>query len=191
MCKRKRFRKVLNIFLCVLSIMVVFSVTTFAVDGDGYVSAKGLKYTDGDITFEFEVGSQTNYDALYIYRESYIVYKVVDGQFEEVTSGTHEYIDRLYNRATGEYIDFVPVQNGKEAVMILVRGTDLHDYCDLVPIRNGDVLVYIQNFTEMVFGVVTDFSKIITENALMLLFAIGLPVCSLGVGFLIRLKERT
>ena len=95
------------------------------------------------------------------------------------------------NLPSGEYIDFVSVQNGKETVMILVRGTDLHDYCDLVPIRNGDVLVYIQNFTEMIFGVVTDFSKIISENALMLLFAIGLPVCSLGVGLLIRLKERT
>ena len=190
--RKKRVRKFLNIFLCVLSLTVVFSVTAFAAaNGDGYVSAKGLKYTDGDITFEFDVGSQTNYDALYIYRESYMVYKVVDGRFKEQASGTHEYIDRLYNRATGEYIDFVLTENGKEVVMILVRGTDLHDYCDLVPIRNGDVLVYIQNFTEMIFGVVTDFSKIITENALLLLFAIGLPVCSLGVGFLIRLKEHT
>ena len=44
---------------------------------------------------------------------------------------------------------------------------------------------------DAVLGAVTDFAEIVSGNALMLLFAVILPVISFGGGFLIRLKHRT
>ena len=188
MRKRKRFRKVLNIFLCVLSLVVVLSVSVFA--DRVSLTGSGVAFTDGESTVEYLYdGDSNDFFMLYLYRDRVDVYHVVDGNFSLVYSANIDYVDFYYNRSTGEYIYF-DSSNDVEEIVISVR-SDSGIFYDIVPIRKGDVLVYIQNFTEMIFGVVTDFSKIISENALMLLFAIGLPVCSLGVGFLIRLKDCT
>lgn len=188
MRKRKKFRKILSIFLCVVSLTVVFSVSVFA--DRALLTGSGVAFADGESTFEYLYdGDSSDFYIIYLYRERVSIQHVVDGVFGLAGEFEIDYVDCYYNRSNGQYIYFDST-NDKEEIVITCR-SDSGIFYDIVPIRKGDPLVYIQDFTEMVFGVVTDFSKIIAENALMLLFAIGLPVCSFGVGLLIRLKERT
>ncbi len=185
--KRSRF---LRVFFLVLCFSVAFSVTTFATTHGDYEYADGLKYTDGDLVFDIPEGNPDDYFALYVYRDSYIYYHVVNGGFTKVEEGTYEPIDHLFNRASGKYIDWHVGASGKDTVMFMVRGDVMDGYYDVVPIRIGAGYGASAVMETISFSVkqVSDF---ITQNAILLLFAVILPVVSFGGGFLIRLKHRT
>ncbi|MBP3554575.1 MAG: hypothetical protein J6K63_02935 [Clostridia bacterium] len=165
---------------------VILSVTASAAKVT--LRAGSLAYHDGNIDFSYAFDSAAGKRySVQFYRERVIVFDTSSADYLKIEDHAYAYVDHFFNRATGEYVYF----GSEDDEYITIYLTDDTAIYDLVPIRDANVLAYVHNFSEMIFGVVTDFSKIISENALMLLFVIGLPVCSLGVGFLIRLKERT
>ena len=188
MCKRKRFRKILNIFLCVLSIAVVFSFSAMAAD---VFNGSGFRFYDSDLNIDVEYTYLDNGDEIlnyyfYISSDQCIVGKsLVSGGTLPVHTFDLPKFDYVWDAITGEIFYL----NDGDYLQIKTSDADGR-YYDLRLCREG-YLSGLPDFMTIVVRVITDFSKIITENALLLLFAIGLPVCSLGVGFLIRLKERT
>ena len=195
MCKRKRFRKVLNIFLCVLSIMVVFSMTVFAGDavfryhcgsftiyddGEFLYDSPSLEIKDGEMFYAVFTSSMLR---VYFCRVNNDGNKVFDAYYEHALD-PYLYV---YDRNTGEKFY---VEEGEQLCFDITNRSGTLNYV-LDVIHEPISTTQIAKSMDMVFGVVADFSKIITENALLLLFAIGLPICSLGVGLLIHLRERT
>lgn len=186
--RKKRVRKFLNIFLCVLSLTVVFSVTAFASTVFG---GSGFRFYDSDLDIDVEYTYLDNGDDIlnyyfYISSDQCIVGKsLVSGGTLPVHTFELPKFDYVWDAITGEIFYL----NDGDYLQIKTSDADGR-YYDLRLCREG-YLSGLPDFMTIVVRIITDFSKNITENALMILFAIGLPVCSLGVGLLIRLKERT
>lgn len=195
MQKRKKFRKVLNIFLCVLSLAVVFSVTVFAKTGtasslfvydDQYnvVFTQEIDFTDyiaNTNMFYIVFNDCHSDDSLLLIQFRHRYYDDAgikqDVLVREYSCSKFEYVYDMTTGARyylGDFVIFTPESMPGKFMIV-----------------NESYLTKVEEVFSSVFGVVTDIAEMVSDNALMLLFVIGLPVCSLGVGFLIRLKERT
>lgn len=181
MCKGKKFRKVLNVFLCVIYLTVVFSVSAFAVEK---VCGVTVCDVNGNLLVESCDDSSSEYLVLRFY-DGYIQLEshANNGDLIEILSVVDVYYDYFICRETGKMFF-----SGE--YFLIIDSADA-EYYRLDAIVEGLPLEFVGSCVSAVFSVISDFAGFISENTLMLLFAIGLPVCSVGVGLLIRLKERT
>lgn len=179
MFKRKKCRKFLNVFLCVLSIVAVFSVTVFAADK---VYASDVTIHAGDEIYNFEYSEGAYYHYI-TFSQGYIGFRTVYSD----TTIADDYVTYVV-----DYEYFHDLNSGKkfypgDSVAITQAATVSYDLYAVSSIDSVSVFMTM----DFVVGVVTDFADLISENALLFLFVIGLPICSFGVGLLIRIKERT
>ena len=151
-------------------------------------------YDDGEFLYDspsLEIKNNEMFYATFTPSQLRVYFRCVNNDGNTVYDSCYEcaldpYL-YVYDRNTGEKFY---VEEGEQLRFDITNKSGTLNYV-LDVIHEPISTTQIAKSMDMVFGVVADFSKIITENALMLLFAIGLPVCSLGVGLLIRLKERT
>ena len=194
MHKRKKFRKILNIFLCVLSIAIVFSVTALAdSSSNSFVITEGYYRFNDTISISDSISSSGYYSIVLNFESNGIAYERL--LFDEGML-------RLYYRETVDGVLGVAAYNFKNDEWYDSDLRDIYVSSDVVlseddyewfmdNLSYNNYLPWILGTMDSVFAVVTDFATFVSENALLLLFTVGLPVCSLGVGLLIRLKERT
>ncbi len=167
---------------------MIFSVSVFA---RSYQSS-GYRYVDGDLRLEHhsEEGDDVFYylkfrpDHLWI-----ISYDLVDGKVSHEKT-VYEIdiapISGVYNFADKKLYEFTAGDN----LLYFYSHNFSYDELDLIPIRTESFLDVVLMFFNLVWHIILSFSVFVSENSLLLLFAVCLPLISLGIGLLIRLKSR-